>query len=138
MIPWHRGTGPWYGFCSSPRWGICVRNISDSLSCSRSSCFGWVAGGEAWPTRPSSSSGRLGKRDLQPVPVVVLLGELQRAIWKKQFEALRDGDRFFYLNDPFLITIKQLYGIDYQHTLGELIRLNTGAELQPDVFQAPH
>jgi Animal haem peroxidase len=27
-------------------------------------------------------------------------GELQLAIWKKQFEALRDCDRFFYLNDP--------------------------------------
>ena len=29
-------------------------------------------------------------------------GELQLAIWKQQFEALRDGDRFFYLNDPAL------------------------------------
>ena len=27
-------------------------------------------------------------------------GELQLAIWKRQFQALRDGDRFFYLNDP--------------------------------------
>ena len=27
-------------------------------------------------------------------------GELQLAIWKQQFQALRDGDRFFYLNDP--------------------------------------
>ena len=29
-------------------------------------------------------------------------GELQLAIWKKQFEALRDGDRFFYGTDPLL------------------------------------
>ena len=29
-------------------------------------------------------------------------GELQLAIWKRQFEALRDGDRFFYGNDPGL------------------------------------
>ena len=27
-------------------------------------------------------------------------GELQLAIWKRQFQALRDGDRFFYGNDP--------------------------------------
>ena len=29
-------------------------------------------------------------------------GELQLALWRKQFEALRDGDRFFYANDPEL------------------------------------
>ena len=29
-------------------------------------------------------------------------GKLQLAIWKKQFAALRDGDRFFYRNDPVL------------------------------------
>ena len=29
-------------------------------------------------------------------------GELQLAMWKKQFQALRDGDRFFYGNDPAL------------------------------------
>jgi Animal haem peroxidase len=28
------------------------------------------------------------------------LGQLQRVIWKRQFEALRDGDRFFYANEP--------------------------------------
>ena len=34
-------------------------------------------------------------------------GELQLAIWKKQFQALRDGDRFFYANDPALPLIRQ-------------------------------
>ena len=63
-------------------------------------------------------------------------GELQPAIWKKQFEALRDGDRFFYLNDPQLNVIKQVYGIDYRHTLAEIIRLNTGATVQDKVFKA--
>ena len=29
-------------------------------------------------------------------------GELQLAMWKRQFERLRDGDRFFYVNDPAL------------------------------------
>jgi Animal haem peroxidase len=53
-------------------------------------------------------------------------GELQLAMWKKQFAALRDGDRFFYLNDPLLDRIRRRYGIDYRHTLADIIRQNTG------------
>jgi hypothetical protein len=64
-------------------------------------------------------------------------GELQYAIWKRQFESLRDGDRFFYLNDPELGRIEHDYGISYRHTLSFLIRANTGFTVQPDVFQAP-
>jgi peroxidase len=63
-------------------------------------------------------------------------GELQQAIWKKQFENLRDGDRFFYGNDPQLAQIKNLYGLTYQHTLADLITLNTGVSVGPDVFHA--
>jgi hypothetical protein len=63
-------------------------------------------------------------------------GPLQLAIWKKQFEALRDGDRFFYLNDPVLNTIQQTYGITYRHTLAELIQLDAGVTVQPNVFKA--
>ncbi len=62
------------------------------------------------------------------------LGELQEAIWKKQFENLRDGDRFFYANDPVLAEIQTRYGISYRRTLGEIIELNTEAEVEPDVF----
>jgi hypothetical protein len=64
------------------------------------------------------------------------LGELQLAIWKRQFQALRDGDRFFYLNDPFLDVVKLTYGIDFRHALSEIIRLNTGTTLQANVFKA--
>jgi hypothetical protein len=67
-------------------------------------------------------------------------GELQLAIWKKQFEALRDGDRFFYANDPVLDAIQLRYGITYRHTLAELIALNTDvpqADLPANVFFAP-
>jgi hypothetical protein len=56
------------------------------------------------------------------------LGELQAAIWRRQFEALRDGDRFFYLNDPALGRIQRRYGITYRHTLAELIALDTDAD----------
>jgi hypothetical protein len=62
------------------------------------------------------------------------LGPTQLALWTKQFEALRDGDRFFYLNDPLLVQIKQLYGISYKKTLAQVIKLNSSASVQPDVF----
>jgi hypothetical protein len=63
-------------------------------------------------------------------------GPLQLAIWKKQFQNTRDGDRFFYLNDPDLQPIQQTYGITYQHTLADLINLDAGITVQPNVFKA--
>jgi hypothetical protein len=68
------------------------------------------------------------------------MGELNRAIWSKQFTALRDGDRFFYGNDPILPQIKAKYGIDYRRTLAQLIAQNTdvpAADLPANVFFAP-
>jgi hypothetical protein len=65
------------------------------------------------------------------------LGELQRAIWTRQFQALRDGDRFFYLNDPGLSLIMEQFGIDFRHTLGQVIALNTDvplSDLNDNVF----
>jgi hypothetical protein len=55
-------------------------------------------------------------------------------MWKRQFEALRDGDRFFYLNDPVLREIEQRYGITYRKTLARVIELNAGVDVQDDVF----
>lgn len=62
-------------------------------------------------------------------------GPLQLAIWTMQFQALRDGDRFFYLNDPDLARIDRAFGITYRHTLADVISLNTGTRVQPDVFE---
>jgi hypothetical protein len=67
-------------------------------------------------------------------------GQLQLALWCRQFEALRDGDRFFYLSDPVLDDIHRRYGITYRHTLAELIALNTDvplSSLAANVFFAP-
>ena len=67
-------------------------------------------------------------------------GPLQLALWRKQFTALRDGDRFFYLNDPVLGEIQRVFGITYRHTLAQLIALNTDvarSSLQANVFYAP-
>jgi hypothetical protein len=63
-------------------------------------------------------------------------GPLQLAIWNKQFKALRDGDRFFHLNDPALRTIAQTYGISYRYTLAELIKLNVGVDVAAQIFKA--
>jgi peroxidase len=65
------------------------------------------------------------------------LGELQQAMWIKQFAALRDGDRFFYGNDPQLTTIANQYGIDFHHTLAQIIAANTDiplADMNDNVF----
>ena len=66
-------------------------------------------------------------------------GELQLALWRKQFEALRDGDRFFYANDPELEVIEHEYGISYKVTLAQLIARDTTKSFVPssDVFFAP-
>jgi hypothetical protein len=63
-------------------------------------------------------------------------GPLQLAIWKMQFEALRDGDRFFHLGDPVLRAIRETYGIDYRRTLAQVITSNTGVGVAADVFTA--
>jgi hypothetical protein len=64
-------------------------------------------------------------------------GPLQLAIWKRQFEALRDGDRFFYANDPLLDTISRDFGLDYRRTLASIIELDTGTSVHANVFKAP-
>jgi hypothetical protein len=56
-------------------------------------------------------------------------------MWKRQFEALRDGDRFFYANDRVLKDIQHRYGITYRRTLAQLITANTGVRVQPDAFR---
>ncbi|MEM9001983.1 MAG: peroxidase family protein [Cyanobacteria bacterium P01_F01_bin.86] len=67
-------------------------------------------------------------------------GELQQVMWKEQFEVLRDGDRLFYLNDPDLAAIETSYGITYQHSLTDIITMNTDLtsnDLQQNVFFIP-
>lgn len=67
-------------------------------------------------------------------------GELQQAMWKEQFEVLRDGDRRFYLNDPDLAAIEHRYGVTYQHSLAEIITMNTdlsSGDIQQNIFYIP-
>lgn len=67
-------------------------------------------------------------------------GALQAAMWKRQFTALRDGDRFYFENDPGLRTIRERYGIDFRTSLGRLVAANTDvdpADLAANVFRVP-
>jgi hypothetical protein len=57
-------------------------------------------------------------------------GELQLAIWAREFRALRDGDRFFYGNDPGLRAIARAHGIDFRRTLAEVIADNTDVPVE--------
>jgi hypothetical protein len=65
-------------------------------------------------------------------------GELQRAVWAREFQRLRDGDRFFYGNQTAALDlIRNTYGIDYRRNLGDIIAANTDvprSDLAPDVF----
>ena len=58
-------------------------------------------------------------------------GQVQLALWRRQFTALRDGDRFFYAHDPVLTQIRRRYGITYRHTLGQLIAHGCGRAREP-------
>jgi hypothetical protein len=73
----------------------------------------------------------------EPHPPGGELGELQQAIWADQFAKLRDGDRFFYQNDPALPLIEQEFGVTYRNSLAAVIGMNTGARTQDDVFRIP-
>jgi hypothetical protein len=67
-------------------------------------------------------------------------GELQHAIWARQFAALRDGDRFFYGNDPALSVIKSQLGIDFRTTLAQVVSRDAGipqADLNDNLFLVP-
>jgi len=65
-------------------------------------------------------------------------GELQRAIWTREFRNLRDGDRFFFGNQTAALDhIRNTYGIDFRRNLGDIIAQNTDiprGELAGNVF----
>jgi hypothetical protein len=73
----------------------------------------------------------------EPMPGAIF-GETILAIMQYQFANLRNGDRFFYLNDPVLTDQEK----DYIHnaTFHDVVMHNTGITLmQDDVFDAmPH
>jgi hypothetical protein len=71
-------------------------------------------------------------------PTGQLFGELQQAMWTREFHNLRAGDRFFYGNQTAALDyIKRTYGIDFRHRLGDIIAVNTDiprSDLPGNVF----
>ncbi|MGY1641260.1 peroxidase family protein [Geodermatophilus sp. SYSU D00703] len=65
------------------------------------------------------------------------LGALQTALWVRQFTALRDGDRYFYGNDPELDRIAGEYGISHEVGLAEVVTANAGPAASAQLFRAP-
>jgi len=64
-----------------------------------------------------------------------LVGERILAVVKRQFEALRDGDRFWYANDPAFTEADRQFLENRR--LGHVIKDNTGIDSVPDdVFLA--
>ncbi len=65
-----------------------------------------------------------------------MVGETFRAIIADQFERLRDGDRFWYENDPYFLANPSLLDEVRRTTLSDIIRRNTeiGSELSDNAF----
>ena len=63
-----------------------------------------------------------------------ITGPTMRAVLIDQFTRLRDGDRFFYLNDPALLDYLPYLG---QLTLSQIIARNSDSQLQENVFFTP-
>ncbi|MCA9797133.1 MAG: peroxidase [Candidatus Eremiobacteraeota bacterium] len=63
-----------------------------------------------------------------------MVGPTLRVVLVKQFTRLRDGDRFFYANDPALTELRaELEGT----SLADVIARNSEATIQPDAFKTP-
>lgn len=64
------------------------------------------------------------------------VGETLRAVISEQFRRLRDGDRFWFENDPFFVANPDLTAEIRSTTLADIIRRNTSAgdELSDNVF----
>ena len=100
----------------------------------------WAGGGRRWrrgslrftvtsTTRRVCRHDRGGARSRAPSSASC------RRRLEAQFEALRDGDRFFYVNDPGL-QILDNYGVGFRHSLAEVIARNSNVTgLQDDVFR---
>jgi Ca2+-binding RTX toxin-like protein len=65
-----------------------------------------------------------------------LVGETIRAVLADQFTRLRDGDRFWYQNDPFFVYYNDILQELENTKLSDIIRRNTSIsnELQDNVF----
>lgn len=105
-----------------------VNDFSDitsdaSLAASLEAMYGDIDNIDAW----------IGLMSEDHVPGAAI-GETLMAIFADQFGRLRDGDRFFYLNDADLLPwLSEIENTD----LADIIAYNSGAELSGNVFVVP-
>ena len=68
-----------------------------------------------------------------------MIGETPRTVIAEQFRRLRDGDRYWYENDPYFLANPSLLADVRTTTLADIIRRNTsiGNELPDNVFGGP-
>ena len=68
-----------------------------------------------------------------------MVGETFHAIIVDQFIRLRDGDRFWYENDPYFLANQEILDELRRTTLADVIRRNTpiNDEIPDDVFTLP-
>ncbi|MCP5463488.1 MAG: peroxidase family protein [Deltaproteobacteria bacterium] len=64
-----------------------------------------------------------------------LVGPTFHAIIRKQFEDMRNGDRFWFENDPFFTQNPQLLTWVRSQRFADVIRTNTNADVDNDVFR---
>jgi hypothetical protein len=114
-----------------------------SLGLAPAADFGDLVMEPEWQARFQEVFGDVNEVDLwvgglaeQHVPGT-MVGETFHAILLDQFTRLRDGDRFWYRNDPFFLDDPQLLAEVEATRLVDVIRRNTriGAELQGNVFR---
>ena len=93
-----------------------ARNIMHNLYGDINECDAWV--------------GMLSENHLSNS----IFGQVTSMVIERQFQALRDGDRYYYENDPLL----DLYRNEIEATtLSDVVMRNTGIDLmQPNVFSA--
>ena len=94
-----------------------------------------------WPLTPSPLFVRSLPPSQDHISDEASFGETLFTAFKTQFELLRDGDRFFYLNDPELIQVLDILGLtlaDFENIkLSNIILMNTEVEeIQDNVFIA--
>lgn len=97
-----------------------IMNVLDSL-------YGSVDNIDAWV-------GMLAEERMDNA----LFGELVMKIMEEQFRVIRDGDRYYYENDPTLTPIEK-YDIKHTRLYHVLMRNTNLSIMQPKVFEAmPH
>jgi hypothetical protein len=108
-----------YSDWSFTDWSFQFQNVYNTST--PDTCDPWICGILENPTPPGLVGGELG--------------ELLYHVVKKQFEAFRDGDRFWYLNNQFSpADLAEIQGTKLSHII---LRNSQVAQIKCDIFEVP-